>query len=55
MNLRAALLAAVSSFLPGGLGYSPALFGRVWTAENGGPSPLLGTALEAGATAGFWH
>ena len=35
MNLWAVLLAAVSSFLLGGLWYSPAMFGRVWNAENG--------------------
>ena len=38
MNLWAILLAAVSSFLLGGLWYSHALFGRIWTAENGGPT-----------------
>ena len=37
MNFWAVLLAAVSSFLLGGLWYSPALFGRLWNAENGGP------------------
>lgn len=37
MNLWAILLAALSSFLLGGLWYSPVLFGRLWTAENGGP------------------
>jgi hypothetical protein len=37
MNIWAVLLAAVSSFLLGGLWYSPALFGRIWDAENGGP------------------
>ena len=31
------LLAAASSFLVGGLWYSPVLFGKVWNAENGGP------------------
>ncbi|HEX9652658.1 MAG TPA: DUF1761 domain-containing protein [bacterium] len=30
INLRAVLLAAVSSFLPGGVWYSPGLFGRLW-------------------------
>lgn len=35
MNILAVLTAAVSSFLLGGLWYSPALFGRVWTRENG--------------------
>lgn len=83
MNIWAVLLAAVSSFLLGGLWYSPVLFGRVWNAENGGEppaghpakvfgvsflfslvaalafaywlgaSPPLGTALQAGALAGF--
>lgn len=37
MNPWAVLLAAVSSFLLGGLWYSPALFGRIWNAESGGP------------------
>ena len=37
MNLWAALLAAVSSFLLGGLWYSPALFGRLWNIANNGP------------------
>ena len=36
MNYPAVLVAAVSSFLLGGLWYSPALFGRIWNAENGG-------------------
>lgn len=39
MNYWAALLAAVSSFLLGGLWYSPALFGRLWNTENGGQPP----------------
>ena len=37
MNIWAVLLAAVSSFVLGGLWYSPLLFGRLWTAENGVP------------------
>ena len=37
MNIWAVLVAAVSSFLLGGLWYSPALFGRVWTAANNTP------------------
>jgi hypothetical protein len=37
MNLWAVLLAAVSSFLLGGLWYSPALFGRTWNTANNGP------------------
>ena len=36
MNIWAVLLAAVSSFLLGGVWYSPVLFGRIWNAENGG-------------------
>lgn len=39
MNYWAVLLAAVSSFLLGGLWYSSALFGRLWNAENGGQVP----------------
>jgi hypothetical protein len=36
MNVWAVLLAAVSSFILGGLWYSPAMFGRTWNTENGG-------------------
>lgn len=39
MNLYAVVLAAVSSFLLGGLWYSPVLFGRAWNRENGGNVP----------------
>lgn len=39
MNILAVIVAAVSSFLVGGLWYSPALFGTVWNRENGGPPP----------------
>lgn len=35
LNLGAVLVAAVSSFLLGGLWYSPALFGRLWSREAG--------------------
>lgn len=51
MNIYAVLLAAVSSFLLGGLWYSPALFGRVWNRENGGavapghPAKVFGISL----------
>ncbi|HEV7402529.1 MAG TPA: DUF1761 domain-containing protein [Chthoniobacteraceae bacterium] len=38
MNTWAVLTAAASSFLLGGLWYSPALFGKTWTNENGGHS-----------------
>jgi len=39
MNIWAIGVAAVSSFLVGGLWYSPVLFGRVWNRENGGQPP----------------
>ena len=35
MNAWIILLAAVSSFLVGGLWYSPALWGKAWNRENG--------------------
>jgi Protein of unknown function (DUF1761) len=35
MNYLAVVVAAVSSFLLGGLWYSPALFGRTWQREAG--------------------
>jgi hypothetical protein len=38
INLFAVLVAAVSSFLVGGLWYSPMLFGTVWNRENGSNS-----------------
>lgn len=36
MNYWAVVVAAVSSFLLGGLWYSPVLFGKAWNALNGG-------------------
>jgi hypothetical protein len=40
MNPWAILVAAVSSFLLGGLWYSPVLFGKAWNRENGSmPKP----------------
>lgn len=40
MNPWAILVAAVSSFLLGGLWYSPVLFGKAWNRENGSvPQP----------------
>jgi hypothetical protein len=36
MNMLAIVIAAVSSFMVGGLWYSKALFGATWNAENGG-------------------
>ena len=35
VNILAVLIAAVSSFLLGGLWYSPALFGKAWQREVG--------------------
>ena len=35
INVGAVILAAVTSFLLGGLWYSPALFGRLWNREAG--------------------
>ena len=39
MNIWAVLVAAVSSFMLGGLWYSSALFGATWNRENGGQVP----------------
>lgn len=39
MNIWAILVAATSSFLLGGLWYSPLLFGGIWNRENGGVPP----------------
>ena len=39
MNAWAILVAAVSSFLLGGLWYSPVLFGKAWNREIGGVPP----------------
>jgi hypothetical protein len=44
MNWWAVLAAAVSSFVVGGLWYSPALFGKVWQRESG----LSDEQLKAG-------
>ncbi|HRI77960.1 MAG TPA: DUF1761 domain-containing protein [Cyclobacteriaceae bacterium] len=35
LNLWAVLVAALSTFLIGGLWYSPAVFGKAWMKENG--------------------
>jgi len=51
MNYLAIVTAAVSSFLLGGLWYSPLLFGRIWNAENGSvpkqghPAKVFGVAF----------
>ncbi|NLA68281.1 MAG: DUF1761 domain-containing protein [Gammaproteobacteria bacterium] len=45
------LLAAASSFVVGGLWYSPVLFGKAWNRENGGvpqaghPAKVFGTSF----------
>ena len=39
MNHWAILVAAVTTFMLGGLWYSPALFGNNWNRENGGVKP----------------
>jgi len=38
MDIPAIFLAAASSFMVGGLWYSPMMFGKTWNAENGGPA-----------------
>lgn len=63
MNILAVFLAALSSFLLGGLWYSPILFGNKWNAENGGekhaghPAKVFGISflfsLAAAAAFGF--
>src|SRR5690349_21028002 len=51
MNHWAVLVAAVSSFVLGGLWYSPVLFGKAWNAANGGvpqsghPAKVFGVAF----------
>lgn len=59
MNVYAVLLAAVSSFLLGGLWYSPVLFGRAWNRGNGGqvppghPGKVFGVAFVFSLLAAF--
>lgn len=53
INVWAALAAAASSFLLGGLWYSPALFGKAWMRETGLTEEALGrgnAALTFGAS-----
>ena len=45
MNIWITLLAAVSSFVVGGLWYSPMLFGKAWNTDNGGP-PAAGHPVK---------
>lgn len=59
MNIWAVLLAAVSSFMLGGLWYSPMLFEPTWNKENGGvtqaahPGKVFGTALVFALVSAF--
>lgn len=59
MNILAVLAAAVSSFMLGGLWYSPALFGNAWNTENGGveqsghPARVFGIAFLFSLIAAF--
>jgi hypothetical protein len=64
MNAWAVVVAAVSSFLLGGLWYSPVFLGNAWNRENGGPIPqghpakVFGVSfafsLLAAAAFGYW-
>ena len=64
MNVWAVLVAAVSSFLVGGLWYSPVLFGAIWNRENGGqpqtghPAKVFGVSfffsLVAATCFAYW-
>ncbi len=59
MNIWAILVAAISSFMLGGLWYSPALFGNAWNAENGGvpqtghPAKVFGVSIVFSLIAAF--
>ena len=59
MNIWAVLVAALSSFLLGGLWYSSALFGALWNRENGGveqsghPARVFGVAFLFSLVAAF--
>jgi hypothetical protein len=59
MNIPAVLIAAVSSFMLGGLWYSPALFGNAWIRENGGekqaghPAKVFGVSFVFSLIAAF--
>ncbi len=59
MNVWAVLVAAISSFMLGGLWYSPALFGNAWNAENGGvphnghPAKVFGISIAFSLIAAF--
>lgn len=51
MNPWAILLAALSSFLVGGLWYSAALFGRAWNLESGRDPKGEAAATRPGCSA----
>jgi len=53
VNYLAVLLAAASSFVLGGLWYSPRLVGRVWNRENGGQPPAGHPAKAFGLSFAF--
>lgn len=59
INLWAVLVAAASSFMLGGLWYSPALFGKVWQRENGGkeqtghPAKVFGVSFALALVAAY--
>ncbi len=59
MNIWAILVAAISSFMLGGLWYSPVLFGNAWNAENGGvpqtghPTKVFGVSIVFSLIAAF--
>ena len=59
LNWLAVIAAAVSSFMLGGLWYSPALFGNAWNRENGGvpqkrhPAMVFGVAFALALFAAF--
>lgn len=53
MSVWVVLIAAASSFVVGGLWYSPLLFGKVWNAENGGPPPAGHPARVFGVSFAF--
>ena len=60
INIWAALVAAISSFLLGGLWYSPALFGKKWIKETefdeanaGHPAKVFGVSFIFALIAAF--
>src|SRR5262245_35435771 len=52
INWLAVLVAAISTFLVGGLWYSPALFGRIWQRANGFTEEQVGGFNKARAFGG---